>query len=68
MGYRGGELSGEWGLPNCLGNEYQINKCHLWMGAIYIKSGDKTKGCDLYQKAKIFGDEEAAGLIKGNCN
>jgi tetratricopeptide (TPR) repeat protein len=54
-------------FQTCLDNNYQINDCRLWIGTIYIKSGDKKKGCDLYQTAKLFGDDEAADLIKGNC-
>jgi tetratricopeptide (TPR) repeat protein len=55
-------------FQTCLASQYQMNKCRLWMATIYIRSGDRKKGCDLYQTAKIFGDDEATDLIKGNCN
>jgi tetratricopeptide (TPR) repeat protein len=52
----------------CLDNQYEINKSRLWLGTIYIRTGNKAKGCDLYQQAKNFGDDEAGNLIKTNCN
>jgi len=55
-------------FQTCLDNNYQINKCRLWMGTIYIKSGDKKKGCEFYKEANLFPNDEAKDLIKDNCN
>jgi tetratricopeptide (TPR) repeat protein len=55
-------------FKTCLENDYQKSKCYLWMGTIYIRTGNRTKGCDLYQKAMVFGDDEVEKMIKGNCN
>ena len=52
----------------CLQNNYQVSKSYLWIGTIFIRTGDKVKGCDFYQKAKFWGDDEAEKMIKGNCN
>jgi tetratricopeptide (TPR) repeat protein len=55
-------------FKSCLENNYQESKCYLWMGTIYIRTGNKAKGCDFYQKAKLMGDDEAEKMITGNCN
>ena len=56
-------------FKTCLENDYQKNDCYLWLGTIYIKCGNKAKGCELYKKANVFGNnEDAIRLIKNNCN
>ena len=52
----------------CIANGYQPPpKCYVWLGNIYIKNGEKEKGCDMYSKATILGDSEADELRKVNC-
>jgi hypothetical protein len=56
-------------FKTCMENNYEKNDCYLWMGTIYIRCGDKTRGCELYKKADPFGNNaEAVRLIKDNCN
>lgn len=54
-------------FQDCMDKGYEMSKCRLWMGTIYIKLGDKKKGCDLYQLEKVFGNNEVDSLISGNC-
>lgn len=56
-------------FKTCLENDYEKMDCYLWMGTIYIRCGDKAKGCALYKKANPFGNNaDAVRLINGNCN
>ncbi|WP_158638415.1 tetratricopeptide repeat protein [Panacibacter ginsenosidivorans] len=49
-------------------NNYVMkSNCILWQGTLYIKSGNKSKACDYFQKAKELGDEEANEMIDTYC-
>ncbi len=52
----------------CLQNYFQPQgKCYLWLGTIAIKKGNRIKGCEMYTKAIMSGDTEAAELRQKNC-
>jgi tetratricopeptide (TPR) repeat protein len=51
----------------CVERNYHVPDCYLWQGTIYIRKGNKEKGCAYYQKARGLFPGEADRLIKENC-
>jgi len=49
-------------------NNYEMkSNCILWEGTLFIKSGNKTKACEYFEKAKELGDDEANEMIATYC-
>lgn len=47
---------------------YETARCNVYIGSIFMASGQKEKGCEYYRQAALLGDKEAAGFIEKACH
>ena len=56
-----------------ISSNYEKSSCFLWLGLIWIKQGNESKACEMFNQAKHFAlteqeKEEAKRFITDNCN
>lgn len=51
-----------------LASKHFVPESYYWMGIIYLKHGNRNKGCDYLYKSKSFGYAKATESINQYCN
>jgi tetratricopeptide (TPR) repeat protein len=54
-------------FQRCIDRNYEKGSCFLWQGIIWMDVDSTKIACDLFQKAKFWGEEDAERYLKEYC-